>query len=347
MHKPIIYQNKELFLSNSKINQDYKAKTVLTDSVWEYVELWLRRCKKNESKQALLFWSQAKHFYLASLQLPLNARPQTIYYCFLNVSKALLFNNGVGYDALSMHGVSSKRSNTNNLKDFITLFKSKGVLSELSKYYQDSQDRNNFSIDEILYNLPFIHRSYVHTYSKSMELFIPISNPVFIRKSDNSDTWLSFEVKGRFRTRNALKSIPSVFEIDLSKGSYIYRAKKRFKWDKHETLDQRFEKLKVYQSKYRRFFSSIVGDEVLWYVKKSFNQNSKAIDRSDITLTFAAMHWLSELVRYQPEVFDKLMLTKQNWLISEFIVMSLDQFIYSIASEITGQSILKTRIRSS
>ena len=33
MHKPIIYQNEELLLLKSQINQDYKSKTVLTDSV--------------------------------------------------------------------------------------------------------------------------------------------------------------------------------------------------------------------------------------------------------------------------------------------------------------------------
>lgn len=346
MHKPILFQNKELSLSKSVINQDYKSKTVLTDSVWEYVELWLRRCKGNESKQALLFWNQAKFFYLASLQLPLNARPLTVYYCFLNASKALLFNNGVRLDALSKHGISSNRTSSNNLKDFIALFKGKGVLFELSKYFQDDLNRNSLSIDEILYNLPYIHRSYIHTYSKSMELFVPISYPLFVRKPDNSDAWIQFEIKGRFRNKNALRSLPSIFELDIANEPFVYRSKKRFKWNIHETVDIRFEKLKKYQSKYRRYFSYIVGDDLLWYVKKSFMQNSKCIDRSDVTLTFAAMHWLSELVRYQPEVFDKLMTTKQNWLIREFIEMSLDQFIYSIASEITGQSIMKTRIRS-
>lgn len=42
---------------------DYSAKTVLTNSSWEYVELWLRRKGSERAKQALFFWIQAKYFF--------------------------------------------------------------------------------------------------------------------------------------------------------------------------------------------------------------------------------------------------------------------------------------------
>lgn len=54
-----------------------------------------------------------------------------------------------------------------------------------------------------------------------MELFILIGNPVFIRKSDNSDAWLVLKIKGRFRLEYVLKSIPRAFEVDLSERIFL------------------------------------------------------------------------------------------------------------------------------
>ena len=52
------------------------------------------------------------------------------------------------------------------------------------------------------------------------------------------------------------------------------------------------------------------------------------------------MHWLSELVRYNPEKFNKIMLTKQNWLLHEFIDNALYQYIDEISCEMTGVDIM-------
>lgn len=85
----------------------------------------------------------------------------------------------------------------------------------------------------------------------------------------------------------------------------------------------------------------IYGDTRLWYVKKDIINNSHIIQRNSITLIFAVMHWLSELVRYNPEKFEKLMRTNQNWLIHEFIDNALNQFIDEISCEITGVDIME------
>ena len=58
------------------------------------------------------------------------------------------------------------------------------------------------------------------------------------------------------------------------------------------------------------------------------------------------MHWLSELVRYNPEKFEKLMGTKQNWVIHEFIEIALDHFLNEISCEITGMDIMSPAERN-
>lgn len=41
------------------------------------------------------------------------------------------------------------------------------------------------------------------------------------------------------------------------------------------------------------------------------------------TLILAVMHWLSELVRYNPAKFDRYMQSKHNWCLHEFIEKSV------------------------
>lgn len=57
------------------------------------------------------------------------------------------------------------------------------------------------------------------------------------------------------------------------------------------------------------------------------------------------MHWLSELVRYNPRLFDRYMKTNQNWLINEFIENALYQFIDEISCEITKKDIMTSGYR--
>jgi len=46
------------------------------------------------------------------------------------------------------------------------------------------------------------------------------------------------------------------------------------------------------------------------------------IDRSSLTITFAAIHRLSELTRYSPELLAKYLDGRYNWLLSEFITVA-------------------------
>ena len=73
----------------------------------------------------------------------------------------------------------------------------------------------------------------------------------------------------------------------------------------------------------RNMLHYIRGDSRLWYIKKDIPTNKHIINRNSLTLIFAVMHWMSELVRYNPEKFEKYMRSKQNWLLHEFIETAL------------------------
>lgn len=347
MFKELCINNKACELMKASKHAKYGNRTVLTESSWEYVSLYLNRQSSSGAGDALFYWKQAQSFYLASLTLPDNARPLTSYYCILNASKALLRHKGIDNNKLNNHGISTVRSSDNKtvLKDATTAIKGSGVLPELSKYFNCQLSKKHYSISDFLYNIPCVHRAYCITFSKP-EIFVPISRPVMVKKEGAKESWLKFSIDGRYANARSLKSIPNKFEHDLGiSNDYIIRMKKRFDWDIHQLIEKRKEKLVKYHEKARKYIHYIYGERKLWYLKKNVAENEELFEVAPSVLIFSVFHWLSELVRYNPKLFQKYMKSKQNWLLHEFIHNALDQFVDEVSCEITGEDIMCTGYR--
>jgi hypothetical protein len=346
--KEILIRGKPCELMKAVIKPKYGSKNILTDSSWEYVSLYLKRQTITGAKDALFYWEQAHSFYLASKTLPNSACPLTSYYCILNASKALLRYNGVEENKLKKHGISSIRNDRGitSIKKAYTKIKGVGVLPELSKYYGFNLKVKQYSICELLYNIPCVHRAYCITFSKN-EIFVPISKPVFVKKDSSKKAWLKFDVDGRYANTKSLKSLPNKFERDNGvSDKYTIRVKNnRFNWDIHEDIKVRKDALEKYSVNIRKYLYYIYGENKLWYVKKQISGNTELQFAPSSVLIFAVFHWLSELVRYNPKLFNKYMESKQNWLIHEFIDNALDQFVDEIGCEITGEDIMCTGYR--
>ncbi len=343
--KSLEINSKVIHLMKPITSADYTVKTVLTNSAWKYVELWLKRQNSYKAKRALFYWNQSCNFFKASEGLPIESRPLTSYYSCLNATKALLAINGsdsIDFDNLS-HGITSDRKQwkTNNLKDAQALFLGSGVLCELSRYLGEVAEKKSYSIYDLLYNIPCVHRTFSITY-QCPELFIPIRDINFMIDTELKKGWVQFQVDERYANGNSLRWIPKRFEKVEYKdsGKYLLRQKDRFKWDIHGDKKERLRNLSKYHSKVRKYMHYIFGDMRLWYIKKEIPTNSSILNRNSLPLIFAVMHWLSELTRYNPEKFDTMMKTKQNWLINEFVDNALYQFIDEISCEMTDADIM-------
>lgn len=111
--KKITINSKPISIMKPTTKADYQGKAVLTNLVWEYVELWLKRQPTANVTEALFYWQQAKYFYSASECLPLNSKPLTSYYCCLNATEVLLSINGLDVQNIS-HGITQSRQRNNN-----------------------------------------------------------------------------------------------------------------------------------------------------------------------------------------------------------------------------------------
>jgi len=339
-----IYLNsKPLSLHKAHINPEFNSKTILVTNTWDYVEMWLKRGRESRKKEALFFWQQARHFYNAAKQLPNTSSPLTGYYCFLNSTKALLLVKGI--DFANEHGVSGEsRGNRRVIATEIVKFKTSGVLPALISYLEEDRAFKEYTLKDLLYNLPYIHRAYNLTFKSSAELFIPVSSPLYVKKSDSDEAWFCAKLGRGFTNQHTINKLPDGFELDKGKPEeFIIRRKKRFYWRTGQQ-DNNLRNLSSYHQKIRKNLFYIYGSTKLWYIKRKNNINN-CIEHTDLPLTFAAMHRLSELARYSPNILAGYFDSKYNWLLSEFILNSLNQFIDEISSEITGHEFMMPGIR--
>lgn len=333
------------------INPDFNCRTVLSNSTYEYVELWLRNQKGTRYQEALFYWNQSKHFYNASVELPVDAKPLTSYYSIMNAAKALLVIQGINVIGIG-HGVSSSRQDiTGNIRKDKIIYGATGVLNNLSRILEEPVDKHEYTVYDLLYNLPCVHRTFTITNRDATELFIPIEDISFaltnIQDVARREAYIRFHVDIAYDTAKMRVYLPNKVKYAIPPGDEMpyYRIKKQFKWNIHDSMGQRLKDLIKYHKEARKAFYYIHGSQMLWYIKKSLPNNAHLVDRHSMTLIYGVMHWLSEQVRYSPNIFERLMKSKQNWLIQEFIDLGLPQFIDEISSEITGANIMCTGYR--
>jgi len=342
-YKSIKHNSKGIKPHKAIVSPDFNYKTVLVRNHWDYVEMWLQKERKLE---ALMYWKQAEKFYQASLTIPETASPLTIYYSFLNATKALLKVKGKTFAEL--HGATGRiQPGDTNLRNEIITFHRNGILAGLCSYFGETCNGEQYSLKDLLYNLPFVHRCFNLTFPTGyQEIFIPIYNPQFVFKDNSRQAWFCAELPENYRSQHTLnKLIPLGFERDLGdQNKYVIRTKKRFEW--HRSGLKKANNLLVltnYHSKLRKKIHYIYGTNTLWYIKRTGQPN--CIDRHPLTIMFASMHRLSELARYDPTVLHRHLELKQNWLLSEFIKGSSIEFIDQIACEITNQNLMQPAIR--
>lgn len=320
------------------VSPSFTSKTVLAVDTWDYVHLWLQRRRK---KEALFYWDQACHFYDATRNLPNTSAPLTAYYCFLNAAKALLSYKEI--TVAEEHGVAGRSTGTKaSLTNEIVCFKRGGVLGGLCRYLGETTNDDEYSLKDILYNLPFIHRAYTLTFSSQGELFFPISDPLFVAMYGSNEAWFCAEITDyRYKNEHFVNKLPTGFEKDRGiTEKFIIRRKQRFKWRRGpKERSGSLQRLTNYHKRLRAHLFYIHGPTRLWYIKRGEGPEGM-IARASLTLSFAAMHRLSELARYNPMLLGRHLESQHNWLLSEFIATAKYQFIDEISSEITGQEFM-------
>jgi len=308
------------------------------------------------------YWEQSQEFYKAAKQLPIQSSPLASYYSMLNAVKALIAYRSDYIDDFindfAAHGLNEDHTNYNIGDDLNAISikrKGFGVFGKFATLMDSDFDRqwaagSCFTVEQLLYNLPFVHRAYTMTYDnrsiKINELFVPLvagTSPEFYKANDGR-AYLTFKLDPEYFAPNSTTVPNHIFSTLLEKVEIIggkgFFLKSRFsaKWNSGSISSE----LKQLTKDLRKQFAFIKSPKRLWYLKRQRLANSAILNVNNMTIILAAMHRFSEIVRYKPEQLNKLMHSKENWLIHEFLTLALDQFIDEIAAEITGEEIMCT-----
>tara|TARA_R110001606_G_scaffold394467_1_gene565405 strand:- start:6567 stop:7145 length:579 start_codon:yes stop_codon:yes gene_type:complete len=173
------------------------------------------------------------------------------------------------------------------------------------------------------------------SYDSAKELFIPIRNPEIVRSRTTNEAWFSAELDKKYANMNTVNKLSNNYEKDEGiTDRFVIRSTRRFQWIPSQKT-QSLLRYQQYHKVLRKDLFYIHSPQRLWYIKRS-NGVEGFIERSTITLIFAAMHKLSELARYSPERLAKHFEGRYNWLLSEFISIAPLQFIDELSCELTG-----------
>jgi hypothetical protein len=131
--------NRAAYFRKAIRTPEFASERVLARDAFQFAALWLKR----ECPKALPFWDQARSYYVASTDLPVQSSPLTSYYCFLNAAKALLTVKGVNFS--NYHGVSGEftRASKRALSNEKIAFKGGGILPALSKLLRRKSKRRS------------------------------------------------------------------------------------------------------------------------------------------------------------------------------------------------------------
>jgi hypothetical protein len=321
----------------------FTTRTVLTLEPWEFVSLWLRRNKLNN---ALFYWQQGLQFYKASAGLPMESAPLLLYYAYMNAAKALLTSKRVSFNA--HHGVKewSNTAGTHiDINHVGVQIKNSGIVPALSAYYGENESNNRHTLQELFFNMPFIHRTYCLTYKSQTEMFIPLTDCNFVFDRSSKNAYLSAKLSKDYCSRHTLNRLPAEFIPDAAQGDNWIRSTSSVTVSSAARPNaQDINRLRQLSRTLRVCLYYINGTKTLWYLKVQTAGPSR-IERQTPTLVLAAMHRLSEICRYQPIELASHLNGRKNWLISEFIKMSPNQYIDELSSEITGHQFLLPNVR--
>lgn len=344
-HVPLKLHGREVKPHKATRFAEFGSRTVLTNSPWEYVSLWLQR---NSLQNAQFYWSQARAFSTASQSLPVESAPLLHYYTFMNATKALLVAKGMALH--EGHGVGKHNmlgtAMAINLDNEGVHIRNNGVLPDLSMHLQEKELAKNHSMRELLFNVPCVHRTFCITYPTQDDMFIPLTDCQYVLDTTSMDAYLVGKLSADFDDPLFMGRLPASLIADPGRGSSRdFRSVKAVKVT-GQTLPTSADVAAIadLNRHLRPDLQYIAGSQTLWYAKAHVS-GPRRLERSPLTLILAAMHRLSELSRYHPMELSQFFAGPQNWLLSEFIQMAPPQFLDEISAEITGHQCMTPNVR--
>jgi hypothetical protein len=345
MTQPIRVNGRDLVPHKATYAAVLGSRTVLTTSPWEFVALWLKRNHKNA---ALFYWQQAQTFSQAAVNMPIESAPLLHYYGFMNATKALLSAKAVAFDehhgirAHNIRGASRKLALSNEGVRMLQ----RGVAPAFSQYLGETEVSTVHSLEELLFNLPCVHRTYCLTYASQQDLFIPLTDCRYLYDAATGHAYFAASLSKDHAGAKFVRRLPASLIADMTvEGGRGVRSRDSVQLaGPTARAPADIAALASLHRHLRQDVNYIAGAQTLWYAK-AVVRGPKRLARSPLTMTLLAMHRLSEICRYKPMELASFLAGQKNWLLTEFIRMAPPQFVDELAAELTGLQFMAPNVR--
>jgi hypothetical protein len=336
--------------------------TVIRDSVQ-------RRCPVAPKPEALACLEQARDFYVSAMAANVAAaRPLQLYYCFLNLAKALALTSGTAatFDG-AQHGLSERlRPGRRELIDaFLEVFPSPSngkpqVFAELHKALCGTPLPAGVQQLDMLALLPQIlpgHRLWADAARKT-ERFIAIHEVRFDESKQAKTLWLSTFFVADDLTRLGLTQDGLLTGSRLDGSFRVVKCDEP--WERPLIcFEQRApvaytgrpsDKIPELVAVVKHELWAIVGASppyrryYVYMLPATALPGERAAVLPQILSVYALMYYLGSITRYRPQHFDAILTSSYGSQIEEFIAGQPTQFIYLMASEFALREVTQPSI---
>lgn len=253
--------------------------------------------------------------------MPITSAPPLLYYSFMNATKALLAAKGVAFDephgvrGHNMRGTWRKMALSN---EGIRVLQ-RGIVPALAQSFGECETTTIHSLEELLFNLPWIHRTYRLTYKSQQNLFIPLTDCRFLFDAATSAAYFATNLSRDFSGRKFFRRLPATLIPDAAIGDdRAIRATAAAPLTIATPSNPAdIAALISLQRAFRPDLNYISGAQTLWYVKAVARGPSR-LRRSPLTPTLRAMRRLSEICRDRPIQLASFLAGQKSWLLTEF-----------------------------
>jgi len=215
MPVPIRIGGRDLRPHKASVRPQLGARTVLTNSPWNFVSLWLKR---ETQTKAHFYWHQARIFHLASAGLPTESAPLLHYYSFMNAAKALLVTKKVQF--AEIHGVKAHNMRSNSKKISVSnegvRIGQEGIVPALSAYLGDKETLRDHSLKELLFNVPFVHRTYCLTYRAQADMYVPLTDCEYVCDDTTGQGYFQAKLSKDFASKFVVSRLPATRSLEYA-----------------------------------------------------------------------------------------------------------------------------------
>jgi len=327
---------------------------------WSYLRFWIRdNYPASSSSDALELAKQAERFYRIAASASSDTSPLLWYYCFLNLSKALLLKTPNVYTPGEVehatHGIADLADNSTGYvtlnKQKVTVFDVRTTRSPIKIQifpalcealgtpivFTAGKHSADLSIKSLLSHVVSVHRAFATAYTTPL-CFCKVEATAMENRTasgKSGDMWHllrleSLDVKAARKSIRAFEFAGGLRAVAPGKTGYHDFENGSVNFSNTNFLDR----LAGQRAGLRKFVHPLLLPQGYRY----YLYPDVAALRQPASI-YAVMFYLGSIVRYKPQRFSSLIGNKYHWLIEEFLQVAPRQFVALVINEITDSEL--------